>query len=213
MGIVRVARWLVALLAVVVLAGVAGGGVWWLTRLRGWQSSADVIGVVFGVVAAVVTLGVAWAQSWAGAGQARGSRAGNGLLSSLQVPVGPISEIDPTMIGVDRAAQQVLPGGVIPAYVARAIDAELRGALGAAVRGQGPWLVVVSGLSKVGKSRALFEALRGVSRAKCPGRCGYWPRLIPRLCARCWPLVNRRGGRGRRRCCGWMIWNRFSTRA
>jgi hypothetical protein len=57
------------------------------------------------------------------------------------------------MIGVDRAAQRVLPGGVIPAYVERAIDADLRGALGAAVRGEGPWLVVVTGPSKAGKSR------------------------------------------------------------
>ena len=31
------------------------------------------------------------------------------------------------------------------------------------MRGQGPWLVVVSGPSKVGKSRTLFEAIRGVS--------------------------------------------------
>jgi hypothetical protein len=84
------------------------------------------------------------------------------VLSSLQVPVGPISELDPTLIGVDRAAQQVLPGGAIPAYVERGIDAELRGALEAAVRGEGLWLVVVSGPSKVGKSRTLFEALRRV---------------------------------------------------
>jgi hypothetical protein len=123
------ARWLVALGAVGIAAGVAGGGMWWFTHLRGWQSSADVIAAVVGVVAAVIALGVPGAQSWASAEQARGSRAGNGLLSSLQVPVGPISEIDPTMIGVDRAAQQVLPGGAIPAYVERGIDAELRGAL------------------------------------------------------------------------------------
>ncbi|MDQ4094448.1 MAG: hypothetical protein M3143_13980 [Actinomycetota bacterium] len=81
--------------AVGLAAGAAGGGMWWLTHLRGWQSSADVIAVVFGVVAAVIALGVAWAQSWASAEQARGSRAGNWLLSSLRVPVGPISEIDP----------------------------------------------------------------------------------------------------------------------
>ncbi|MDQ4094447.1 MAG: hypothetical protein M3143_13975, partial [Actinomycetota bacterium] len=64
---------------------------------------------------------------------------------------------------MDRAAQQVLPGGAIPAYVERAIDVDLRGALEAAVCGEGPWLVVVSGPSKVGKSRTLFEALRRVS--------------------------------------------------
>jgi hypothetical protein len=108
-------------------------------------------------------LGVPGAQSWASVEQARASRTGNCLLSSLQVPVGPISEIDPTLIGVDKAAQQVLPGGAIPAYVECAIDAKLRGALEAVVHAEGPWLVVVSGPLKVGKSRTLFEALQRVS--------------------------------------------------
>jgi hypothetical protein len=101
-------------------------------------------------------------------GPTRPVRAGKWQVGSLLVPVGPISEIDPTMIGVDRAAQQVLPGGAIPDYVERAIDAELRGGLEAAVRGEEVggedlWLVVVTGPSKVGKSRTLFQALRRVS--------------------------------------------------
>jgi hypothetical protein len=94
--------------------------------------------------------------AWASAEKTRASH-GNWLVGSPQVPVGPISEIDPTMIGVNKAAQRVLPGGAIPDYIERVIDAELHGALGAAVRGEGPWLVVVTGPSKVGKSRTLFR--------------------------------------------------------
>jgi hypothetical protein len=108
-------------------------------------------------VTVLAALGVVPLPAWASAEETRASRGGNWLVGSLQVPVGPISEIDPTMIGVDKAAQQVLPGGAIPDYVDRVIDAELRGALGAAVRGESPWLVVVTGPSKVGKSLTLFR--------------------------------------------------------
>src|SRR5262249_40685485 len=64
------------------------------------------------------------------------------------------------LVGVDPAAQTILSGGLVPAYVRRNVDAELREAIGAELRGAGPWLVVVIGPTKVGKSRALFEALR-----------------------------------------------------
>ena len=74
-------------------------------------------------------------------------------------PVFEIGQVDPTQIGVDRAAQDILPGGALPEYVSRSIDAELREAIAAAFDGSGSWLVVVDGPSKVGKSRALFEAL------------------------------------------------------
>ena len=70
------ARCLVALGAVGIAAAVVGGGMWWwLTHLRGWQSSADVIGVVGIVVTPVIALGVACAQSWASAKQAPASTA------------------------------------------------------------------------------------------------------------------------------------------
>lgn len=163
MGIVRAARWLVALLAVAVLAGVAGAGVWWLTDVRWHWPRGDVIPTVAVVVTVVAALCVVPVPAWVSAEPARPVRAGTGLISSLLAPIGPITEIDPTMIGVDRATQQVLPGGAVPTYVERVIDAQLRGAIVAAVRGEGPWLVVVTGPSKVGKSRTLFEALRTVS--------------------------------------------------
>ncbi len=83
----------------------------------------------------------------------------------LRVPVAPIGGVDPTLIGVDPAAQTVLAGDVLPEYVEREVDATLRDAVAAALDGRGRWLVVVVGGSKVGKSRALFEALLQCARA------------------------------------------------
>jgi tetratricopeptide (TPR) repeat protein len=76
------------------------------------------------------------------------------------VPIDLVEHVDPTRIGVDAAAQTILPGGEVPAYQARDVDEPLRAAVAAALDGTGRWLVVVTGRSKVGKSRALFEALR-----------------------------------------------------
>ena len=83
----------------------------------------------------------------------------------LRVPVGPVLGVDPTLIGVDRAAQTALAGAEVPDYVGREVDTALREAVASALEGRGPWLVVVMGGSKVGKSRALFEALRRCDRA------------------------------------------------
>jgi tetratricopeptide (TPR) repeat protein len=82
----------------------------------------------------------------------------------LRVAVAPVGEINPTVIGVDPAAQTILPGDVVPEYVARAADGVLQQAVAAALDGRGRWLVVVVGRSKVGKSRTMFEALRQVAR-------------------------------------------------
>jgi hypothetical protein len=38
-------------------------------------------------------------------------------------------QVDPTTIGVDAAAQDILPGGEVPEYVARDIDDDLRAAV------------------------------------------------------------------------------------
>ena len=77
----------------------------------------------------------------------------------LRVGVAPVTEIDPTLIGVDRAEQRILPGGGVPQYVRRVADSQLVAAVASALDGAGPWIVVVHGPSKVGKSRSLFEAL------------------------------------------------------
>jgi tetratricopeptide (TPR) repeat protein len=77
----------------------------------------------------------------------------------LRIPVTPAAEVDPLSIGVERAAQSVLPGGEHPAYLPRGVDTAVREGILAAVEGRGRWLVVMQGPSKVGKSRTLFEGL------------------------------------------------------
>jgi tetratricopeptide (TPR) repeat protein len=81
-----------------------------------------------------------------------------------RAPERPVDQLDPTQIGIDPAAQTILDGDKVPTYVARKRDDDLRAGVMAALAGGGPWLVVVMGPSKVGKSRALFEALRRCSR-------------------------------------------------
>lgn len=82
------------------------------------------------------------------------------LAQRLRVPIGAVTAIDPTDIGVDPAAQTVLGGGTKPDYVTRTVDEALVRAINGALTGSDRWLIVVAGPSKVGKSRSLFEALR-----------------------------------------------------
>lgn len=92
----------------------------------------------------------------------------------LRVPVGLIGEIDPTMIGVDRAAQTVLVGGERPSYLPRTQDGVLRAGLEDALAGRGRWLIVAVGPSKVGKSRILGQdiTLAVSGKLKAAGRPG-----------------------------------------
>ena len=57
----------------------------------------------------------------------------------LPVPVAPIDEIDPTVVGVDPAAQSVLPGGRIPQYLADRLDLARGDRRGAGGLGQLGW--------------------------------------------------------------------------
>ena len=84
----------------------------------------------------------------------------------VRVAVARVAQVDPTLVGVDRAEQQILPGAGVPAYQPRTVDGDLVAALRAALDGRGAWMVVVHGPSKVGKSRSLFEALRVCDRAE-----------------------------------------------
>lgn len=116
-----------------------------------WLKTAGLVAaVVFALALLVVKVGKGRLE--AGRERAEADR-------RLRVPVAPVERVDPTAIGVERAAQTVLPGGERPVYLPRDRDAELRAGIGAALAGTGRWLVVVAGPSKVGKSRTLFEAV------------------------------------------------------
>jgi tetratricopeptide (TPR) repeat protein len=152
----------------------------WSTTVAAWTRREAVLVAALAVAAGVAALAaplhapwlvVAGAAVGAAGALARGVIAVAGahlegrqeraeLARRLQVPVAPVGEIDPTLVGVDPAAQTILPGGRVPAYVGRAVDAVVREAVTAGLRGAGPWLVVVIGPSKAGKSRTLLEALR-----------------------------------------------------
>jgi hypothetical protein len=76
----------------------------------------------------------------------------------------PIEKVDPIAIGVDPAARENPGLDIVPEYVPRrAADRELHDALREALDvdedGKGRWIVVVYGMSKVGKSRTLYEGL------------------------------------------------------
>jgi len=120
-----------------------------------WLAGVGAVVAVVAVMGAVVRAVIAVHRA-----RLEGQREQAESARLLRVPVAPIGRIDPTLIGVDRAAPSVLDGDVVPKYVGRAVDAALREAVEAALDSSGPWLVVVDGGSKVGKSRTLFEALR-----------------------------------------------------
>ena len=131
-----------------------------------------------------------------------------------RAPVAAVSQLDPTQIGVDRAAQDILPGGEVPEYVARDVDDELRAAVAAALDGSGRWLVVVIGPSKVGKSRALFEAVTEPARGRrlalvAPVDAAALRELLRASAA----AVDEPAQPPGSRCCGLMTSNPFSTTA
>jgi tetratricopeptide (TPR) repeat protein len=144
------AAWLAAAAAVVALAKALKLPWPWLV----------VAGLVVAVVGAVASLVIITQQA-----RLEGKRERAELDRRVKVPVAPITEIDPTQIGVDPAATQTLLGGTVPEYVGREVDAELRGQIEAALNGD-RWMLVVVGASKVGKSRTLFEGLCACSAAE-----------------------------------------------
>ncbi len=83
----------------------------------------------------------------------------------LRVSIASVQDVDPVAIGIDAAAQSILPGGEVPDYVPRSADESLRTAVARALAYDSRrWIVVAVGGSKVGKSRALLEALRHHAR-------------------------------------------------
>jgi tetratricopeptide (TPR) repeat protein len=114
------------------------------------------------IVAAVGSLGILLIDAQKARLESKRERAE--LDRRFKVPVVPITQIEPTQIGVDPAATKTVLGETVPEYVRREIDAELRGAIEAALTGE-RWMLVLVGASKVGKSRTLYEALSACSAA------------------------------------------------
>jgi tetratricopeptide (TPR) repeat protein len=157
----------------------------WSATLGGWNRRKTVLTACLATAAALAGLAVPLKLPWLGVAglvvaavgaaaslvisteQARleSKRERAELDRRVKVPVAPITEIDPTQIGVDPAATHTLLGGIVPEYVGREVDAELRGEIEAALSGD-RWMLVVYGASKVGKSRSLFEGLCACSVAE-----------------------------------------------
>lgn len=91
--------------------------------------------------------------------QIEGKRERVGFDRRTRVSIMDVTRVDPTEIGVDAAAQTILGGNEVPSYLPREADEQLRAAVRSALSGTGRWIVVAVGRSKVGKSRALFEAV------------------------------------------------------
>jgi len=129
-----------ALTAVVVAVGFTAVGV----AGRVWAFIPAAIAAIF----AVVDTPLAWrAYRAAEASELAALLSGNACR---------VSEARPTEYGVDP---EVLPQGTQWCYVARDFEHELRLAIGAALAGEGPRLVMLCGPTKSGKTRAAFHAL------------------------------------------------------
>lgn len=128
-----------------------------LAQLLGW-TSVSIAALGLAALGGIGRILIAWRQ-W----KIEGEREQAALDRRLHVRVTDISDISPTDIGVDPAAQSMIPGGEIPRYLPRHIDGLLGQALARALDGDGAGIIVVRGPSKVGKSRTLFEALLGLS--------------------------------------------------
>ena len=126
----------------------------WRATLEGWNRRKTVLAAFGAAAAALAALAVPLHNKWlAWAGVLVFVAALAGLVISteqvrlgakreraeldrrVRVAVGPITQIDPTLIGVDPAAQTVLAGGTVPEYVEREVDTVLRSAVEAALTG------------------------------------------------------------------------------
>lgn len=84
------------------------------------------------------------------------------VLALLRMPIRRVAEFDARDVGTAPEAPEALAalGAAEDLYLPRELDDELDLALAEAVDGEGPSFVVVSGPSKAGKTRTLFEAVR-----------------------------------------------------
>jgi hypothetical protein len=119
----------------------------------GWL---ELLGLFVAAVAAAARVVVAVLQA-----RVKGKEAKSQRTRRTRVPIQGLAGVVPTQVGVDTAAaQSILPGKDVPEYLPREADSELDAAVQEALDGSGSWIVVAVGSSKVGKSRAVFEALK-----------------------------------------------------
>ena len=159
------------LLAAIAVAGVLAGLMLTVAAKIGVTGPVLIgVGIVVAVAAAVSGI-----RAQVAAVVARQHLQSDRLDSILVVPVQALGEVDPLRIGVfpsalAQSAQRVPPvlgGGArpVPPYVPRGVDTGLRRALEEPSLDSSGRLVVLRGDPKSGKSRALWEAVRGL-----PGR-------------------------------------------
>jgi len=117
-----------------------------------------IVGGAVAALGAIARMAIVFEQ-----GRAESRRERAELDRRVRVRVRPVTEVDPQEIGIDPAAQTVLPGGSTPKYVPRLVDEQIRHAIEQAIGGGDRWIIAVCGPSKAGKSRTLFEALRTCS--------------------------------------------------
>ncbi|HXF30283.1 MAG TPA: tetratricopeptide repeat protein [Solirubrobacterales bacterium] len=151
------------------------------TKLASWLRRGTILASTLGLAAAIGAVGVFLSARWlvgvgvfvallgavfrvAGELEAQDRQAAVDRQERdgrTRIPIAGIREVDPTQVGIDRAPpQEILAGGEIPTYLPRGVDGQLDAAIRGALDGTGRWAVIAVGKSKVGKSRALFEALR-----------------------------------------------------
>jgi tetratricopeptide (TPR) repeat protein/energy-coupling factor transporter ATP-binding protein EcfA2 len=138
------------------LAGYALGGL--ALIVAGVASSTSWI-MAGGAALLVATVGAAVLAGVHRVGLER-VRRGIGQERTTRVPVQSVSKVNPLEVGIDPTAEKLSGGGNLYPYLGRKVDKELLDAMHKGLAGEGPWIVVVTGSSKVGKSRTLFEALR-----------------------------------------------------
>ena len=138
-----------------------------------WFILSTVVGVASAVTFAAA--GLSALPGWVRPMVTRQDEQRDRLEAILKVPLQAVSEVDPFLIGVfpsalaqtARRASSLAasPDGVVPPYVPRGVDHALRRALEEPALVLSRRLVVLRGDPKSGKSRSLWEAVRGL-----PGR-------------------------------------------
>ena len=133
-------------------------------------------------------------QVYVAVGKYRAQAAGKRQLEMRNMNAqGLLRDVGPAQLGVDDADENLglLPGGKTPRYVPRVDDANLVAAVRTALESGGAGKMLVAlGETKVGKSRALYEALRGADEQPNPCPSMLLLRGISMLSFECWTSIT-----------------------